>query len=825
MAWLRTEYILKGIFLGLLVFAALEQPDWDSVRTSALVSAGALVLCLAIAAYQKNREGFSPKGRPIAFLLFLLLESPELVYAGVIVGMAAAAFLVSKTKADNWLLAGFALCGAVAGAAFGLPRHVRWRSVRIGVSLVIAVIVVGFALLWFGELGDWGAQLGLTNPMNNPSIFGAQLLIGIPLFYLLAFSGKEEESEVEIGALCAALALGIGTVAAGHRSWQSAGFIAALAIYLWYSARVLPRLRVFKHALRGMSYSQLGRYKPAILSYRRALEHEPHNTLAREGLWAVHRALDPRQLADDPETLKVLDFSMCVERVGSLLLEAKPSEAKLEEAHRLLDMVHRHKPELRPAVHYWRAVAHTHERKYDAAADELREVVDPTGYLPDDANRRSVLLPAWQLALRLHPELARRVGQPQLAIPGRRMEAIAAVERYLVANPNDADAWAFKQLIYQDLTEVDYTASGGASEAASGAPVANAVDYAFIHQLGLSLMSDQERWRRACEFLRMATRGLPALAPAIFTQIAQLHQRQGEGEAAWNYYELAQRAGRAVGAKNLDEENRMAYFGAVKLLAEVANKHNLIETAIENYHLYLEYERSGLDTLRTLADLYERKGDPLAALRFTEEALIYNAKDKDLLERKDRYYYSVMPNDLEARLDWVRGCFDLDYCLRKSRSLLDLKNWNVDTLDWAQHLAELARIVKPNDLLPKVLVARCRLRRGEKEEAVAMLEQVRSPKPEKFATSEDEDAWYLASKLLGELYLYDLHRPDLAVACFKDFRQSSKSGADTIYKLGQAYEQIGDLVRAVKSYKHVVSYDSHPLAPDARDALARLQST
>jgi len=107
---------------------------------------------------------------------------------------------------------------------------------------------------------------------------------------------------------------------------------------------------------------------------------------------------------------------------------------------------------------------------------------------------------------------------------------------------------------------------------------------------------------------------------------------------------------------------------------------------------------------------------------------------------------------------------------------------------------------------------------------VAMLEQIRSPKPEKFATHEEEDAWFLASKLLGEIYLYDLHRPDLAVACFKDFRQSSKSGADTIYKLGQAYEQIGDLVRAVKSYKHVVSYDSHPLAPDARDALERLQA-
>ena len=36
----------------------------------------------------------------------------------------------------------------------------------------------------------------------------------------------------------------------------------------------------------------------------------------------------------------------------------------------------------------------------------------------------------------------------------------------------------------------------------------------------------------------------------------------------------------------------------------------------------------------------------LAALWATEKALVYNGSDKDLLERKDRYYYSVMPDQL-----------------------------------------------------------------------------------------------------------------------------------------------------------------------------------
>src|SRR5207244_4166775 len=78
-------------------------------------------------------------------------------------------------------------------------------------------------------------------------------------------------------------------------------------------------------------------------------------------------------------------------------------------------------------------------------------------------------------------------------------------------------------------------------------------------------------------------------------------------------------------------------------------------------------------------------------------------------------------------------------------------------------------------------------------------------------------------RLLGDLYLHDLGRADLAVACYKDFRQSSKSGADTLYKLGQAYEMLGDLPRAAKSYEQVTAYEGHPLVYEARAALSRVK--
>ncbi len=343
-----------------------------------------------------------------------------------------------------------------------------------------------------------------------------------------------------------------------------------------------------------------------------------------------------------------------------------------------------------------------------------------------------------------------------------------------------------------------------------------------MQQLGLALIDDNTRWQRGGEYLRMAARGLPTLGPTIFVQIAQAHQRAGHADEARHNYELAKRAGVSVGQKSLADAERQAYFATVKLLGEDALARGDLDAAVENYHLYAESERSGLETLRTLATLYEKKGDALSALRVNDQALVYNPKDKDLLERKDRYYYSVMPDQLRARLESMRTGFDLDYCVRKARSILDGRYTDVEWLDVAYHLIQLALVIKPESLMVKVLLAKVQLRYGERDKAIAVLEEVRNPKPEKFASGEDEDAWYQSCQLLSDLYM-EVGRPELAVPCLIDFRQSSKSGARTLYKLGQAYEQLGDRVRAAKCYKQVTAYEGNPLVPDAHDALQRLQ--
>jgi tetratricopeptide (TPR) repeat protein len=815
MRWLLSEYVLKGIFLGLLVYVArlaAERNDWQITGIAAIATLVGLVVCLGVAALLKFRQGYRVHGRAAAFTLFLLLESPSLVYAGIVLGLAAGALYATGAPAAENALLPYLGSGAFLGVLFAFLPQIKDRRARIAACFALAVLIVGGALYWFHEHPEFLEPPGAR-------VFGGTLLIGLPVFYLLTFAGMAEETEVEIGAICGVLGLGMWFLLRGNKPYEATALSLPIILYLLYTLRVLPGLRVFKHTVRGIGFANVGRYRPALLAFRRALQLDPQNTLARESFWSMHRAMDINQVAQDREMLALVDFELCLDRARALLLEAGPTPQMLNEANHFLDLVQRHRPDMMPAVHYWRAVALLHARRYEVAAAELERVLNGQAWAPGDPQRESVLLQAWQLALVLHPEMNRRVGTPQLAVPGRRMEGIAAVERRLAVTADDSVAWDLKRLLYSGLTEADYRAA---------APEGQAVpdfDYSYVHQLGLALINDRARRQRGAEYLRLAAVGLPLQVPSIYHQLSLAYQNAGDAEAVWQCYEQAVRVGRVVGPKKLPDEERHLYFSMVKLLAEDARGRDDLDTAVGYYQHYADYERSGLETLRTLADLHERKGDVIHALRTTDAALVYNANDPDLLERKDRYYYSIQPERLQAAPEAFRKGFDVAYCLRKARTLLDHKEADLDVIEWAEHLAALAQIMQPESVATKVLRARALRRRGEMEQTQALLEDAYQNRPEKFATAEDEEAWYLSCRLLGEMYLYDLGKPELAIACFRDYRKSSKSGADTLYKLAQAYEQVGDRPKAVKCYEHVVAYGNHPLTPDAKEALYRLQSS
>ena len=142
MRWLLSEYILKGVFLGLLLFVALQQPSWLAIGGIFLCIVGGLALCLGVAGYGKIKKGYKVAGRWPAFILFLLLESPQLVYAGIIGGTLFGSYLARGDENPEWFLATF-LGGAAVGLCFWALRHVADRGTRLGLSFALAVALGG----------------------------------------------------------------------------------------------------------------------------------------------------------------------------------------------------------------------------------------------------------------------------------------------------------------------------------------------------------------------------------------------------------------------------------------------------------------------------------------------------------------------------------------------------------------------------------------------------------------------------------------------------------------------------------------------------------
>jgi tetratricopeptide (TPR) repeat protein len=812
------EYLLKGIFLGLWAYLAVLQPpaapDWPRFNRVLAATGIGLGLGLLIGAVMQIRRGFTPGANPLGFLLTVLMESPLWIYLGIVGGLAVG--LVTQydpVPEKNWL-AYFVVGGVVLGYGFYQLRQVKEWVWRFGIAAAIGAALVYLALHYVGFI------LPPDDPFARQN-FGWYVLIGLPFFYLLTFCGEAEESEVEIAALCAGLGVGLDMIGLSSGTGLLGGKLVLLfpvIVYFLYATRILPGMRVFKHALRGYSALHLGRHVEAVVAFKRALRLNPADKLATEGLWALHQRVDVTRLPPDSDLLRFLDYDFCLDKAAAYLFGDRPPTVEEQaKANAMLDLVERQRPALAARVDYLRAVGRTHAKQFDAAADTLARLLDP-GAPYDPAVRNAVLFPAWDLALRLHPELVRRLGPAELDKPGRRMGAIGVTERRLAEAPTDPVANELKTVLYAGLSEAEF-----AADAASGPPAD--FNYDYVEQLGLALADapDPAERDRGMAYLRIAGRGLPHRGPGIFARLADLAAKNGHADEVRGYLEQVKRSGLAAGPKNLPDDQRAVYYDALKKLADDAEARGEYEAAVGDLRLYLEGGKNELESFRKMADLYEKTGDPknvLNALLMTETALVYSGKDRDLLARKDKYYYSVDPDRLAAVREKVEPFFDVDYCVKKARQVLEGKDADVELLDWAIHLTRLAKVMRPEGNAVRYAEARGLLRKGEKDAALKVLEDLREAKK---GSGDEEDAWYAATKTLAELYFNDYDRPDLAVRCYLDYREYSKSGADTLFQIARCYEAMGDKKNAIAFYETVTAYDQHPRYWDATEAVRRLK--
>lgn len=818
-AWLSVrEYIAKGIVAGALLAVALQTPNpWGALIIYVGIAVG-LISTLLLAAYQVMvRQGQVVVSSIWPFIFYLILDNPGAVYGGILVGLvlglgsSIGAVWLASAVVWSWqqLLGGIAL-GAVVGGA--VPFVVRWRNrwLRSSTILAFAGLLTGvfiFALTWYPE---W-------LPDMSPQWFAANLLVAALLVHFLAFAGRTEESELECGLTTLFIAASLYVLM--PERWRIVGLLVPLVWYVIYTGTMLRHVQVLKHVLRGWNYLELRYFREALLSFRRALEIQPGSSWAREGLWRVHRKLTADLLAQQPQLRQLLDMDLCLQRVAELLLPGTPSVSALEEAEKLLDLILDQDPNRRPEVLYWRAILLTHAHQYDRAAEALLELLDRRLWPGVSPSREKILARAWHLALLAHQELTQRVGDVLMRTPGKRIEAIGDIEFALQKQPDEPIAEELKEYLYHGLTFEEFEQTRQKEP-----ELVQRLNFSYLFDKGQQLLQSADRWQQGVDYLRMAAYGFPDQAPSIYYQLGEIYRQGGDEQSARYYYEQAKLSAREYGLDRLASEQRQAYFRAVYHLAQFAYQAQDLDHALENFILYVESPQAGTDTLRLITELYERKGDAVSALIWNEKALSLDSNNPLLLERKDRYYYSVMPEDLLAQRTRVEKHFDIEYCLRKAKSLVDLRNAGEPQLEWALHLARLVLALEPNNLRALVLCGRVYQRVGNEEESARYYEQARAAKPDRFSSREEEEAWYLATVRLGDYYLYRAKRPDLALACYSDYRSSPKSGADTLYKMGQCYEQLGDVVRATKCYQAVTVYD-HPLSHEAYAALTRLEAS
>ncbi|QDU64828.1 Tetratricopeptide repeat protein [Planctomycetes bacterium Pan216] len=813
-ALINLEYQQKGAFLGL---AVLVVAGVQTISESAMLLVASVVLMLAtmvgLSWWSRRKAPDVPKSMQqnmLASLVLAILEHPGSIYVAVLAVMLVAVLFL------GWPLWA-PLVAVVVGGLFGWGLHLflrldpktrRWTA--IGFVVVVAA-AAGFLAYLGGEM--------LAERFETSIAGGVATLVVVLLFSLMVLAGRGEESELEIGILALGLALALANLQLPIAA-QRLVLLVPLALFVIYCERARKSFIVLKQVIRGLHDEQSGQLGQALIWYRRALAIDPKSEMARNGSWRVHRGIDLRNVTENQELLEMVDPVECLDRARSLLDRRDPSGEELEEAGQLLDIVAHRRDDVPLTIGYERLRVLLAQRRGDEALRVATQLVvrRPSATFEIPNHEAEALFLVWA-ELTKHPLLAGPGGLALLDSGQHLLAFLASVERRLEQRPDDADAASFKAFLYPKVTLELYEKFLHASPGES----LDWFDFRAMRDLGRRRLEEENDLAGAADATRVAETGLTQERLSLWKRLAEIEERRGSDEA-WRWRERIRDFGREVGVSRLSTVEQSAFYDAVRQLAERAHAAGEIEAAIEHYELYADAPTSGQRTLRLLKSLHEERGDRLAAIRPVELALAYQLSDaekKEWLAEKHRLYRDITPPEVQSRLVAVERFFDFWYCFREAKRLLEQ---DAD-LELVKHYLELAAL-GGSRLVPQVnyLLGRINYRQEAYTDAAACLEQVVQARPERFASSEDEEIYFSSCRLLGDLYLDRLDDPDRAVECYLIYKDYLKSGAETLFRLGCAYERSGRPKNARKWYDMVLVYPGHPRASDAKEALARLST-
>ena len=821
---LSNDVILKGIFLGLVLHAArilglADHPCWRELGWLLAWTVGGLVVGGLLTLWPRRGAISRTPGALPRQIALGLLEDGWLPQAGLVLGLIFGNLTVLHPVGGEdlvgWFI-GLVAAGVMLGVIFTILGGLTGRGIKLAIGAGFGLLIAaGMGL----ALGLWGTEGLASQRLTGSVVAGLWLLVAAVLYLALILTSIDPESEAELGCLTMVLP-GLGLyLASGANGWGlGLGLMAPSLVCLLVGEGMAGRLRLAKVLLRARLHMATGNWRKALGCSSRALNIDPANPRALADFWQLTSKLDTDELLADSNARSLVRAERCLQWVARRL-GGNPGPAGLDECERMCTLVERLDPPLAPLAEHWRVVADLHAGKSAEAMNRVRSLLAPgkgTGS-ENEAIWRQARRLTWLLALAWHDRLRQGVAETLLVDhPGAALEALEAIEEAWVQDPENIRLRSAWRGVVEKLDEARHgplISQGGWK-----------IDWRRVEGLGVGMLEEAGRLLRGAELVRLAASGNPAISPGSLIAVARALQSSGDEAGGLEHFRQAVAVGQRQGQSNLSEEDRELYFRAVKYLAEVADHDGRLPEAIRFWSLYSENPRSGLETLRRLAELHERQGDPPQALRAVEKALLYNAKDPDLLARRERYAWSLDLTHVEQNPEVYRGIIDTSFCTERSRKILDSGQADQEWLNLAEHLLGLGLLVRPDHLMTKLLLGRARSRQGDKIGAVKLWEEIRAAKPANWVEGESDDAWQRANQALGEAYL-ETGRPEEAIACLEDFRKSSRSGANTLFRLGQAQEALGKTRQARRLFQEVEGFEGNPLVWEAREALARLAAT
>ncbi|MFO0948165.1 MAG: hypothetical protein U1D30_19965 [Planctomycetota bacterium] len=810
---LLIEDLAKGIYLACTYLLVIGSPTVTAAVGTIVGSLFGALICLLLAARRTRQSSRGKRGNLFAAIVLGLLDYPTAFYFGALSGFIAGLFSTTAWPLGLLIMAPL---GILVGAAMHVLKRVekRWAR-RIG---EISLVALSGAAIWSAGWFGW------LVPVGSPAVVALALVLASALFLVLGFAGRDEETELEILLPCLALSVALAQLELPPLA-RGGVVLLPLSLFIVYCERIRKHLVVFKHALRGLGHEQQGNLRDALWYYQQALAVDPKSELAITGTQRVHRKIDLASIAPGDDLLDLVDPIVCLERVQKLLssMASDPSVPRdaAEEAQKLLDIVAYRRQDLPLTIGVERLrTMLAREQKGTASFAFAQHLVQipPDGVDDLQPHEADALFRIWVQLLK-HPLLVAE-GSLDWALSEERLFALIAIlTRRLRELPDDGEAKGFLPFVYDKLTWDLYE---NYVQAHPDDPM-TWLDYRYAWEMARGFAGNPETVPRAVEFLRIAEHGLPEYRLVLWHSLGHMEMAIGkpDGEA---WLRRVRQFALETGPSNLSDSQRDAYFETVLFLARRAQERGHRAEAIENYELYSDSPKSGIETLRILRDLYEANGDIASAIRPVEAALAYSLSEREKkhwLAEKARLYREVSADQVRGRLAKLERYFDFAHCFRKAKSLFDTNGPEEELL----HYLDLASLGGKEHLLAvNYLLGRSHLRAGRIQDAALCLEAVRAHRPKSFASKDQEEAYFHACRLLGDTYLDTLDEPAQAIECYLIYKDYVKSGAETLYRLASAYERNGQPAHARKWYDMVLVYPDHPKAGPAREALARLKN-